>query len=213
MRAKSVLRLSTLRRRGGSRTPNSVIPGAGFRSRLAVKPPRNRSDVVDRPPSCCRKMRHGGLRRLCAASDCRPRAVQLRGAAYPALKRLKDDSVSFRSMNLQKIPLLLHRVLQPFLLAGASHARPTKRLEARQICFSARRSWASDHALPTPTPQFYEQSMDSRGPALWRWPRPEPQPPVIGGEKTNLLPPANPAPARTWRVFIAPPTTLRVFNT
>jgi hypothetical protein len=26
--------------------------------------------------------------------------------------------------------------------------------------------------LPTPTPQFYEQSIDSRGPALWRWPRP-----------------------------------------
>src|SRR5262249_10265688 len=122
------------------------------------------------------------------------------------------DSVSFRSMNLQKIPLLLHRVLQPFLLAGASHARPTKRLEARQICFSARRSWASDHALPTPTPQFYEQSMDSRGPALWRWPRPEPQPPVIGGKNAISLAPAIRASARTWRLSIALRTTFGFSN-
>src|SRR5215204_4468378 len=49
-RANSVPRLSTLRRRGGSRKPNSAIPGAGFRLRLAVKPPRNRSEAV-KPPT------------------------------------------------------------------------------------------------------------------------------------------------------------------
>src|SRR5919201_119041 len=40
-----------------------------------------------------------------------------------------------------EIPLSLYRALQPRPVAGASHARPTKRLAAPQICFSARPSW------------------------------------------------------------------------
>jgi hypothetical protein len=83
--------------------------------------------------------------------DCAVVAHQLRGAAYPALKRLRRQC-QFPLYEASEIPLLLHRVLQPFLLAGASHARPTKRLEAQQICFSARRSWASDQRFANADP-------------------------------------------------------------
>ena len=88
-----------------------------------------------------------------AASDCRAACCQRsRDAAYPELKRLKDDSVSFRSMEVQKFHYCCIRVLQPFPLAGASHAWPTKLLEAQQICFSARWSWASDQRFANADP-------------------------------------------------------------
>jgi hypothetical protein len=72
----------------------------------------------------------------------------------PSAETLEGRQCQFPLYEASEIPLLLHRVLQPFLLAGASHARPTKRLEAQQICFSARRSWASDQRFANAGPAF-----------------------------------------------------------
>ena len=72
----------------------------------------------------------------------------------PSAETLEGRQCQFPLYEGSEIPLLLHRVLQPFPLAGASPARPTKRLEAPQICFSARRSWVLISAFANAGPAF-----------------------------------------------------------
>jgi len=94
------------------------------------------------------------IAKLCAASDCRPRAVQLRGAAYPALKRLKDDSVSFRSMKLQKFHYCCIEFCSHFCSpALLTHGQPSA-LKRSKSAFLLVGHGPLISALPTPAPHF-----------------------------------------------------------
>ena len=80
--------------------------------------------------------------RTCPAT--RPRCAVTsfpRRRVLASAETLQGRQCQFPLYEASEIPLALHRALQPFPLAGASHAWPTKRLEAQQVCFSARRSW------------------------------------------------------------------------
>src|SRR5215471_19320492 len=103
-------------------------------------------------------MRHGGLRRIlrsCARQATAGRcAVQLRGAAYPALKRLKDDSVSFRSMKLQKFHYCCIEFCSHFCSpALLTHGQPSA-LKRSKSAFLLVGHGPLISALPTPATHF-----------------------------------------------------------
>src|SRR5262249_58633563 len=92
---------------------------------------------------------------------------------------------SFRSMKVQKFHYCCIEFCSHFRSpALLPHGQPSA-LKRSKSAFLLVGHGPLISALPTPTPQFYEQSIDSRGPALCRSPPPEPPPPVIGGGKTD----------------------------
>src|SRR5205085_10032107 len=78
---------------------------------------------------------------------------------------LQGLQCQFPFCEASKIRFLPHPVLLPIRVVGASHAWPTKRLEAQQICFPVRRSWGfvarqatagpKKKAAPPQEPQSY----------------------------------------------------------
>src|SRR5215831_7289304 len=69
----------------------------------------------------------------------------------------------------------------------ANHRFPTRRPNYRALY----KAIAPAQSIKPPTGNVIGNVHGhSRGPALWRWPRPEPQPPVIGGKNAISLAPA-----------------------
>ena len=88
-------------------------------------------------------LRGGAVEQVIAAA----RSIAARCALMAPARRLLASVETLQGRQCQfplceaaEIPLSRHRALWPVPLAGASHAWSTKRLEAQQICFSARPS-------------------------------------------------------------------------
>ena len=158
---------------GTSRTPrcaNSIILdatsrvfGSSVNLSFSVWQTVSSASDICRISSGSKTLKESGSSFCSRASDCRAACCQrLRDAAYPELKRLKNDSVSFRSMKVQKFHYWCIEFFSHFRSpALLSHGQPSA-LKRSKSAFLLVGHGPLISALPTPTPQFYEQSIDSR---------------------------------------------------